>query len=175
MTILTGPEIVRRVREGLITIEPFNPGHVNPNSYNYLLGPTLCVHRTHAIDAHTDHPLDEVTIPDGGIVLEPGRVYLGTTVETVGSGNVVPHLIGRSSMGRLGVFVEFSAEMGNLGAVHRWTLEIEAVQRTRVYAGDRVGQIFFCEAQGEVREYDGHFGRINDATAPLPELLAASR
>ncbi|MFE2724079.1 deoxycytidine deaminase [Kitasatospora sp. NPDC059327] len=175
--ILTGPEIVREREAGRITIEPFDPSQVNPNSYNYRLGETLRVHRSHELDTRaTARPLDEFTIPPTGALLLPGRIYLGTTLESVGSTHYVPSLIGRSSLGRIGMFLQFSADMGNLGAVHRWTLEIEVVHPTLVHAGDRTGQISFTATCGPVRLYDGHFGRISEATAPdRPELLAASR
>ncbi|GAA2084614.1 hypothetical protein GCM10009759_03820 [Kitasatospora saccharophila] len=175
--ILTGPEITRQREAGRITIEPFDEIQVNPNSYNYHLGPTLRVHRGQVLDTRPgDQVLEEFAIPEEGALLLPGRIYLGTTVEEIGSAHYVPSLIGRSSLGRLGIFLQFSADMGNLGAVHRWTLEIEVVQPAVVHAGDRMGQITFTAACGEVRLYDGHFGRIGEATAPnRPELLAAAR
>ncbi|MFB7618319.1 deoxycytidine deaminase [Kitasatospora sp. NPDC056181] len=164
--ILTGHRIREEVEDGRITIDPFDPALLNPNSYNYRISPVLRVHRTHQLDAHSDHPLDEFTIPDHGYVLEPGRVYLGTTVEKLGSAHFVPCLIGRSSLGRLGVFLEYSAYMGNLGACHAWTLEFEVVQRTRIYPGDRMGQITWTAKTGAVPEYTGRFGRIDQATTP---------
>ncbi|MDH6710762.1 dCTP deaminase [Kitasatospora sp. MAA19] len=164
--ILTGHRIREEVATGRITIDPFDPALLNPDSYNYRIGPVLRVHRTHRIDAHAEHELDEFTIPAGGCVLEPGRIYLGTTVERFGSAHFVPSLIGRSSVGRLGVFMEYSAYMGNLGACHAWTLEIEVVQRTRIYPGDRMGQITWTVKSGEVPEYTGRFGRIDEATLP---------
>ncbi|MFF2954959.1 deoxycytidine deaminase [Kitasatospora sp. NPDC057965] len=175
--ILTGPEIDAERQAGRITIEPFDPAQLNPNSYNYRLGPVLRVHRSHELDGRsTVRPLDEFTIPPAGALLLPGRIYLGTTVEAVGSTHYVPSLIGRSSLGRLGVFLQYSADMGNLGAKHCWTLEIEVVQPTLLYAGDRMGQFTFTATDGQIRLYDGHFGRISEATAPArPELLAASR
>ncbi|MCX4749194.1 deoxycytidine deaminase [Kitasatospora sp. NBC_01287] len=171
--ILTGPQIEREVEAGRITISPFARAQLNPNSYNYRIAPRLRVHRTHAIDVHADHPLDEFTIPASGVVLEPGRIYLGTTVERIGSTCFVPALIGRSSLGRIGVFLQYSADMGNLGACHQWTLEIEVVERTRIYPGDLMGQMTFTATTGSVALYGGHFGRIDEPTAPPRELLTA--
>ncbi|MEV8479375.1 deoxycytidine deaminase [Streptomyces sp. NPDC051173] len=173
--ILTGPEIVRQRRRGALTLEPFTPAQLNPVSYNYRLGDSLRVHRAALIDTHADHELEEIAIPGEGVVLEPGRVYLGTTVEEIGSSEFVPSLIGRSSLGRLGVFLQFSADLGNLGSCHRWTLEIKAVQPVRVYAGMVAGQVSFWAAVGTRFPYGGRFGRISEATVPPAGLLAASR
>lgn len=173
--ILTGHEIVRQKELGALTIEPFTAEQVNPNSYNYRLGPTLRTHRRGVIDVHArSHALDEITIPDDGFVLRPGRIYLGTTVEAFGSTEFVPSLIGRSSLGRLGVWLQYSADLGNLGACHRWTLEIKVAQPTRIYPGMKAGQVSFWTIQGAQRLYNGHFGGIDVATTPPPGLLTAA-
>ncbi|MFD5423811.1 deoxycytidine deaminase [Streptomyces sp. NPDC127069] len=170
--ILTGPEIHRQRDLGAVTIEPFTPAQVNPVSYNYRLGPLLRTHRPGTADTHEQPDLDEVEIPAEGFVLLPGRVYLGTTVETIGSSEFVVSLIGRSSVGRLGLFVQYSADLGQLGACHRWTLELKTVRPLRVYAGMVIGQVSFWAATSGRLPYTGRFGRINEATVPPPGLLA---
>ncbi len=173
--ILTGPEIVRQRGLGALTIAPFTLEQVNPNSYNYRLGPTLRTHRDSVIDARAPgHVLDEITIPDDGFVLRPGRIYLGTTVEAFGSTEFVPSLIGRSSLGRLGIWLQYSADLGNLGACHCWTLEIKVAQPTRIYAGMKAGQVSFWTIEGAQRLYNGYFGGIDVATTPPPGLLTAA-
>ncbi|GAA3233221.1 deoxycytidine triphosphate deaminase [Streptomyces filipinensis] len=170
--ILTGPEIQRQRDLGALTIEPFTPAQVNPVSYNYRLGPVLRTHRAGTADTHGQLDLDEVEIPEEGIVLMPGRVYLGTTVETIGSTEFVPSLIGRSSVGRLGLFVQYAADLGQIGACHHWTLEFKAVQPVRVYADRVIGQVSFWAATSGRLPYTGRFGRIDEATVPPPGLLA---
>jgi dCTP deaminase len=171
--ILTGAEIVRRRGLGLVHLEPFNPAAVNPCSYNYRLGPVLRTLPEDVVDAHQEVRLLDLEIPEDGIVLQPHRVYLGTTVEEIGGYDTVPCLIGRSSLGRLGVFVQFAADMGNTGARHRWTLEIKVVQPVRLYAGMVIGQVSFWTTVGPLRDYRGRFGRFDEATVPSPEHLAA--
>src|SRR5205823_12276552 len=39
--ILTGPAIHREQRRGTLNIEPFDPKHLNPNSYNFHLHSVL--------------------------------------------------------------------------------------------------------------------------------------
>lgn len=173
--ILTGNEIMRQRELGGLAIEPFDVGQLNPVSYNYRLGPVLKTHRSKVIDTHTEHELDMSVIPESGIVLQPGRVYLGTTVEAIGSDKFVPALIGRSSLGRLGMFLQFSADLGQLGSFHCWTLEIKVVQPVRVYAGMCAGQVTFWVPSGNAPVYTGYFGSISDATAPPAGLLASTK
>ncbi|MFE1558863.1 deoxycytidine deaminase [Streptomyces sp. NPDC058734] len=170
--ILTSPEIQRQRDLGALTIEPFTPKQLNPVSYNYRLGPVLRTHRAERADTRGELGLDEVEIPEDGLVLMPGRVYLGTTVETIGGSEFVTWLIGRSSVGRLGLFVQFSADLGQLGACHRWTLELKTIQPLRVYAGMVIGQVTFSTATSGRLPYTGRFGRIDEATVPPPGLLA---
>ncbi|MGR6998327.1 dCTP deaminase [Yinghuangia aomiensis] len=157
-----------------MTIEPFCPSRLNPVSYNYRLGSVLRTHRSCVIDTHGANELDEYVIPDDGMVLQPGRVYLGTTAEVIGSAVFVPSLIGRSSLGRLGVFLQYSADLGNVGSCHRWTLEIKVVQPVRVYAGMTAGQVTFWSTVGASLAYAGCFGRVSEPVVGPPGLLAAT-
>ena len=168
--ILTGPQIARCVANGTITIDPFDPDSVNPNSYNYRLGDTLLRSRDEVFDAARTPAWEELQIPDEGFTLRAGRLYLASTLETIGSSRYVTSLIGRSSLGRLGLFLQVTADLGHIGAVHRWTLELHAVQPLRIYKGMRIGQVSFWESQGTVRQY---FGRYSDFSTPTPNLVGA--
>ncbi|KAA9150341.1 deoxycytidine deaminase [Amycolatopsis acidicola] len=163
--ILTGPEIAESVRRGEIVIEPFCPEQLNPNSYNYLLGREIQVAEAETLDARRPVSWREQEIPDEGFVLSPGRVYLANTAEVIGSRSRVTTLIGRSSLGRLGLFTQVTADLGHHGAIHRWTLELTVVQPLRVYAGMRLGQVSFWRSSGDVTGYDGPYGL---AMAPMP-------
>ncbi len=78
-------------------------------------------------------------------------------------------LIGRSSVGRLGLFVQISADLGNLGPAHQWTLELTCVQPVKVYPGMRIGQVSFWAATGQVRQYEGVYMKYN---IPMHSLSA---
>lgn len=175
MTILTGPEITRQVGLGAITIEPFAPEQVNPVSYNYRLGPTLKTNQSPVIDSRHVQDLEEITIPEAGYRLMPGILYLGTTVERIGSPHFVTSLSGRSSTGRLGIWVETAAQLGNLHhTAHSWTLELKVVQPVIVYAGMKIGQVYFTTATGETADYTGVFGNLDHATtAPAGHFTTA--
>jgi dCTP deaminase len=164
--ILTGSEIKREVAVGRITIEPFFEDQVNPNSYNYRLGPHLLLVDSEGVPA--GDPLD---LAQGPLTLLPGRVYLGHTAEVIGSSHYVTMLNGRSSMGRLGMFLNFSADLGQLGPAHQWTLEIMVIQSLTVYLRMKVGQATFWVPQGKLTEYRGAYARHNEPTPNLEARL----
>jgi dCTP deaminase len=173
--ILTGPKITEAVRSGLICIDPFEPEMVNPNSHNYRLGPTLRVATDPVADPFRSATSMEIELPADGYVLLPNRVYLGTTKEKIGSHRYVPSLIGRSSLGRLGLFLQISADLGQLGAVHHWTLEIVATQPIRIYPGMVVGQVSFWQPTGVRMEYAGYYGARSEPTLWDPAAVAGVR
>ncbi|MER7044649.1 dCTP deaminase [Streptomyces jumonjinensis] len=155
--ILTGPEINSAVADGRVRIVPFAPDQTNPNSYNIRLGPTLLTYTSEVIDAHRANPTRSVPIDKDGYVLRPGELYLGHTVEEVGSDLFVPLLFGRSSVGRLGLFVEITAPIGDIGFHGQWTLMLSPVRPLRVYAGMKIGQVMFFAATGAVDPYRGKY------------------
>lgn len=77
-------------------------------------------------------------------------------------------LEGRSSIGRLGLFVHITAGFGDVGFCGYWTLEMFAVQPIRVYPGVQICQIFYHTLQGEVTEYEsGKYQRNQDIQPSL--------
>ncbi len=140
--ILTGACVVEEVGRGRITIDPFDPKLVNPNSYNYRLGPIL-----KRYDEET-RQFEEVQVGSDGYVLQPNRMYLGHTFEVIGSSDYAMSLVGRSSTGRLGLFVQLSANLGHTTSCHRWTLEIVAARPLRLHSGMVLGQVSFWRNTG---------------------------
>jgi dCTP deaminase len=163
--ILTGAEITAAAHDGRLAINPFEPDQVNPNSYNVRLGATLLTYTAPVIDAHQPNPTTTVEIGPGGFVLQPGELYLGHTVEQVGSDTFVPLLFGRSSVGRLGLFVEITAPIGDIGFHGQWTLMLSPIRPLRVYTGMKIGQIMFFVAAGDI---DFYRGKYQAATGPQP-------
>ncbi|MBX7469086.1 dCTP deaminase [Streptomyces sp. MAG02] len=163
--ILTGPEINAAVVDGRLRITPFAPDQTNPNSYNVCLGSTLLTYASKVIDAHRANATRSVLIGKDGYVLQPGELYLGHTVEEIGSDVFVPLLFGRSSVGRLGLFVEITAPIGDIGFHGQWTLMLSPIRPLRVYAGMKIGQVMFFVSTGDV---DLYRGKYQGATGPQP-------
>lgn len=165
--ILSGSEIKARLG-GDIGIEPFNEDQLNPNSYNLRLHTELLVYEEIVLDMKRSNRYRRITIPPEGLVLEPNQMYLGRTVEYTETRNLVPMLEGRSSIGRLGMFVHITAGFGDVGFCGFWTLEMLAVQPVRIYAGVQVCQIFYHTVEGAITEYaTGKYQRNSDIQPSL--------
>lgn len=156
--ILTGNEIKKQVKAKRIVIKPFSEDSVNPNSYNYHLGSVIFKLTDKVIDPKHKPEYETINLTDKGYILEPNTLYLASTVEQIGSDHYVTSLIGRSSVGRLGLFLQVTADLGNLGAKHHWTLELKVVQPLRVYPGMKIGQVSFWIANGDTKmQYEGKY------------------
>lgn len=150
--ILSGKEIQKRLG-GDIRIDPFSNDQVNPNSYNLTLHNELLVYDNYELDMKMNNQSRKLLIPEDGLLLEPNRLYLGRTVEYTQTQNLVPMLEGRSSIGRLGLFVHITAGFGDVGFSGFWTLEIFCVQPIRIYAGVEIAQVFYHTIEGEYESY----------------------
>lgn len=164
--ILTGNSIVREHRRGRIIIDPFHHRHVNPNSYNFHLHHKILTRST----GKDKWKMQIIT--DGGIVLSPGKLYLAATAEVIGSDDYVVTLLGKSSIGRLGIFLNITADLGHLGCCSRWTLEVTVIQPVRVYAGMCIGQVAFWQAKS-ARSATKYSGRYHRHLQPAPNRDAA--
>lgn len=150
--ILSGREIERNLGRKIV-IDPYDRGRLNPNSYNLTLHDRVRVYRSKALDMRVENLSDEITIPEDGLLLEPHRLYLGRTVEYTETDDYVPMLEGRSSIGRLGLFVHITAGFGDVGFKGFWTLEIFCVQPIRIYGGVQICQIFYHTIEGDYDPY----------------------
>jgi dCTP deaminase len=159
--ILTGQEIARRVRINEIVIDPFIPENVNPNSYNFRLHHELLVYQPGVIDPVEPLKTKSISIPGEGLVLEPQRLYLASTVEKMGSAYFVPTYAARSSVARLGMFINLSAPLGDIGFIGRWTIQLYCLQRVRVFPGMNIGQMMFWHVCGDVQLYKGKYQGAN--------------
>ncbi len=150
--ILSGHEIHAQLGKSLV-IEPFDESKLNPNSYNLSLHDELLVYEEVVLDMRKANRSRRVRIPPEGLVLNPNRLYLGRTVERTETRNLVPMIEGRSSIGRLGLFVHVTAGFGDVGFCGYWTLEMFAVQPIRIYAGVSICQIIYHDIRGDFTEY----------------------
>lgn len=152
--ILTGRAIADAVAQGDILLRDWVPRQLNPNSYNFRLHD----HLIHVADGEgffdLPRPLD---LGSEGVVLQPRNLYLGATAELIGSRRYVMTLLGRSSIGRLGLFLNATADLGHVGSCSRWTLELSVVQPLRIYPGMLVGQIAFWHETDHAVAYQGRY------------------
>jgi dCTP deaminase len=150
--ILSGDEI-RKNRGTNIIIDPFDDANLNPNSYNLTLHDEVMIYEEVVLDMRKANRVRRLTIPSTGLVLNPNQLYLARTVERTETHNFVPMIEGRSSIGRLGLFVHVTAGFGDVGFCGYWTLEMFAVQPVRIYPGVPICQIFYHQISGDIKEY----------------------
>ena len=150
--ILSGNEIRQQLGRNIL-IDPFDESRLNPNSYNLSLHDELLVYEEVVLDMRKSNRVERISIPEEGLVLTPNQLYLGRTVERTETHNLVPMIEGRSSVGRLGLFVHVTAGFGDVGFCGYWTLEMFAVQPVKIYPGVPICQIFFHQIHGDITEY----------------------
>jgi len=184
--ILSGGAILDQVEAGRIVIDPFDKAHVNPNSYNMTLSPRLGVYVDPGwdlaqhfsdvkqfpavrLDCRKNTPLFEFSIPEKGMLLHPGKLYLGSTVETTATDHYVPMIEGRSSLARLGLSVHQTGGFGDIGFHGTWTLEFTCVEPVRIYAGMQVCQVQFWEIVGPI--VARYAGKYVGQRGPTPSAL----
>ena len=163
MSILLAKEIEEKVNKGDILIEPFIKENLAINSIDVRLSPQIMTYiplyfiyneelKTWETEKIKDNVILDMgkenktylyDIPKEGLILEPGILYLGSTIEKAGSSKYIPMYEGRSSMARLGIQSHISAGFGDLGFQSNWTLEINVVHRVKILPGIRIGQIYF--------------------------------
>jgi dCTP deaminase len=120
--VLSDTSIREAVCGGRLMIEPFVSAHVQPCSYD--------------LTVDLIEPL----------VLEPMRFFLLCTRETIGLPNHIQGQVhGRSSIGRLGILVHFTAGFVDPGFHGQITLEVMSlVESQTIQSGDRLAQIAFA-------------------------------
>jgi dCTP deaminase len=186
--MLTGTEIQKQVEKGNITIKPFDPKRVNPNSYNLRLSNKLVVYKSYKegfeeftdsktgevidfekceiLDVHKKPETIEIEIPEEGFVLKPNVLYLASTMEYTSTDIFIPMLEGRSSIGRYGIDVHKTAGFGDVGFKGTWTLEIVATEEVRIYPGMEICQISYHTPVGELDKlYNGKYLGQEDPVA----------
>jgi dCTP deaminase len=185
--ILGGKTIRDEIKSGNIVITNFDESRLNPNSYNLTLDNKLLVYGDSVklvplldnsgvvkpyviqhkhLDMKKKNNTQEIWIPKNGLLLEPGRVYLGTTVERTFTDKYVPMLEGRSSIGRLGLMIHVTAGFGDVGFDGKWTLEIVPVQPVIIYPNVEICQIYYHTVTDTSIKYTSNkYNNQNDVTA----------
>jgi dCTP deaminase len=163
--ILSGKEIEKRLGQDIV-IEPYAPSRLNPNSYNLRLHNELLVYDEPFLDMKKPNKYKPLIIPEEGLLLETNTLYLGRTMEYTETRNLVPMLEGRSSIGRLGLFIHVTAGFGDVGFCGFWTLEIFCVQPIKIYPEVEICQVYYHTIQGEYDLYVSNKYQNNQGVQP---------
>ena len=156
--ILSDADILDRLADGELVIEPLADvdQQVQPASVDLRLGERFlefqrtnipCIHPTEADEV--GEYVTETTVTAGDeFILHPGDFVLGTTTERVEiPDDLVAHVEGRSSLGRLAIVVHATAGLCDPGYHGQITLELSNLGTAPVALspGMRVSQLTFTE------------------------------
>lgn len=147
--ILSDSKILEYVKSGEIVITPWDREMLGSNSYDVHLSKRLATYDEEIIDAKKHNTVTHFEIPKEGFILQPGELYLGSTLEYTETHAHVPFLEGKSSTGRLGIDIHATAGKGDVGFCGHWTLEISVSKPVHVYAEMPIGQLIYYVVDGE--------------------------
>ena len=163
--ILSGLQIEKNIGKDII-IEPFNRKQLNSNSYNVRLHNKLLVYKDKVLDMKKLSETKEIIIPESGYELKPNELYLGRTLEYTKTKKYVPMIEGRSSIGRLGIFIHITAGFGDVGFAGYWTLEIFCIKPIIIYPNVEIAQLYYHTIDGEYEEYNSSKYQNNTDVQP---------
>lgn len=151
MGMLTGSKILEEAYGGRIILgDVIKEEYAGPNSYDIEIGDTYGVYARASLDMDSKNEIIQYPIPDNGLVIQPGMLYLIPSRYKIGSLHYIPLLTGRSSIGRLGVSIHQEAGFGDIGFVGIWTMQVSAMIPTRIYKHRRLAQMYFITPVGDV-------------------------
>lgn len=149
--ILGDLDIIKFGEEGMIS--PFSYQQVNPNSYDLRIGTELKTYvkgQDDVLDCRKENVTRSHVIPEYGFILIPGVVYLANTIEVINLKQIVLEqpticgtLMGKSSLGRLGLDVHISAGFIDTGFKGQIVLELRVEQPLRIYPNMLIAQLKF--------------------------------
>ena len=179
--ILSDADILDRLADGDLVVEPLGDvdQQVQPASVDLRLGERFlefqrtnipCIHPTEADEV--GEYVTETTVDEGDeFILHPGDFVLGTTHERVEiPADLIAHVEGRSSLGRLAVVVHATAGLCDPGYRGQITLELSNLGTAPVALtpGMRISQLTFTELKTEAeRPYGSERGsKYQDQDGP---------
>ena len=141
--ILTDSEILKNIGSGNIIIRPFDHKYLNPNSVDLTLNPNCKVYTADILDCKRPNLTRQFTIPKDGFVLQPGELYLYACNEKIGvKENICATVMGKSSLGRLGLDIHICAGFIDTGFEGSLVLEMRVIKPLRIYPNQKICQIF---------------------------------
>jgi dCTP deaminase len=188
--ILSDGAILDRLAEGDLVVEPLEDVdlQVQPASIDLRLGREFlefqrtnipCIHPNS--EQEVAEYVDETVVAEGGeFILHPGDFVLGTTMERVEiPADLIAHVQGRSSLGRLAVVVHATAGVVDPGYRGQITLELSNLGTAPVALtpGMRVSQLIFTElSEPADRPYGSERGsKYQDQAGPQASRIEGDR
>lgn len=145
--ILSDITIHQMLSDGKLVISPMQERQIQPASVDIRLGDTFCVVEDSSEGIiNLEREVRYKAIKSDTYLLLPGQFVLATTMEYISlPDNLTAFVEGRSSLGRLGLFVQ-NAGWVDPGFKGEITLELFNANRCAIElkAGRRIGQLVFA-------------------------------
>lgn len=166
--ILSDGEIYKLLEEKSLQIEPLDIEQIQPASLDIRLGNTFCVVEDDSNGIiRLNEEIEYKTIITDKYMLMPGQFVLATTIEYFKfPDNVTAFVEGRSSLGRIGLFIQNAGWVGpgfegeitlELFNANSWAIELKA--------GYRIGQLVFARMdKSALHPYSGKYQKQKGAT-----------
>jgi dCTP deaminase len=180
--MLTDTQIKQLIKEGKISITPFNESDIKAGKYDIHLGSTLLLpQRLDAVINPKDPTIQpeykKVDISENSFILKPGAFVLGQTLEVIGlSADVGMFLDGSTTLARLGVTVHLSSSFIPPGQdPHIITLEIfnAGLWQIELSTNLRIGKllVFTYDSDNEIatRTFNRYNGQQEVTGAKIKE------
>lgn len=163
---LSDKDIKSAMKKGDITIEHFDPDRLQPASYDILLGFEFLIFQCNQIESID--PRDSIAkymrkvklnSESEYLSLHPQQLVLGVSHEQIGvDSKHCFNLMGKSSLGRLGLIIHTTAGFIDPGNNLNVTLELFNTNRVpiRLYPKMKIGQVAFFELKSECERPYGH-------------------
>ncbi len=179
--ILSDVDILSRLRDGHLEVEPLGniDRQIQPASIDLRLGREFlkfnrtnipCIHPTK--EQEVSEYITEQTVDEGEeFIVHPGDFILATTTETVNiPRDLIGHVEGRSSLGRLAIIVHSTAGIIDPGYHGEITLEISnlGVAPVALTPGMRIAQLTLTELSSPARRPygEGRGSKYQNQTGP---------
>lgn len=149
--VLSDKAIRKALKEGKITLDPFNEEDLQPASYDlHMDNHLLLFDRGHNSIIDIKKPMEELMVEyemdEDGYILHPKEFILGNIQEVTGvDESHVAFLHGKSSLARIGLLIHATAGLLDPGNTMRLTLEMYNLSPLpiRLYPNMKIGQITF--------------------------------
>lgn len=163
--VLSDGDIIQRIGQGDLTITPYEEENVEPASVDLRLGEDHKLvrreYQSRPIDASGEGEGLQYDKLESPLIVAPGSFILTTTLERVKiPDDMVAHVLGRSSLGRLGISVHQTAGYIDPGFTGQITLELSnhGPAPVSLSPGQRICQIVFEDLSSPAMEPYGHNG-----------------
>lgn len=166
--ILSDKTIKRMLKERTLIIDPIKEEQIQPASVDIRLGDTFSIVEDSSDGIITlQNEIKYKTIKTHKYLLLPGQFVLATTLEYFSlPNNLTAFVEGRSSLGRLGLFIQ-NAGWVDPGFEGEITLELFNANRCAIelQSGRRVGQLVFAQMDDTaINPYRGKYQGQKGAT-----------